>query len=94
MQASQSDKHSGHSADILKETNDLVNLILADYQLHVNQKPSIKDKLNGADLKTTIAEIFEDVSLSDRLEPLTRLLMTKNDRVAKQVIKSVQRCLF
>lgn len=94
MQASQSDKHSGHSADILKETNDLVNLILADYQLHVNQKPSIKDKLNGGDLKTTIAEIFEDVSLSDRLEPLTRLLMTKNDRVAKQVIKSVQRCLF
>ena len=41
-----------------------------------------------------IGEIFEDTSLADRLEPLARLLMTKNDRVAKLVFKSVQRCLL
>lgn len=77
-----------------KETSDLINLILADYQLHVNQKPSIKSGLNGGDLKSLIGEIFTDTTLSERLEPLCRLLLTKNDRVAKQIIKSVQRCLL
>ena len=50
--------------------------------------------MNSEDLKTLIGEIYEDRSLADRLEPLSRLLMAKNDRVAKQVFKSVQRCLL
>ena len=76
------------------ETNDLVNLIFADYQIQVNKKETIKDRLNSEDLKKLIGEIYEDRSLADRLEPLSRLLMAKNDRVAKQVFKSVQRCLL
>ena len=77
------------------ETNDLVNLILADYQLHVNKNQTIKDRLQSGDLKTLIGEIFtEHTSLAEKLEPLARLLMTKNDRVAKQVFKSIQRCLL
>ena len=81
-------------SDIQTETIDLVNLILADYQLQVNKKESIQDRLQSGDLKALIAEIYEDTSLVDKLEPLSRLLMTKNDRVAKQVFKSVQRCLL
>ena len=71
------------------ETNDLVNLIFADYQIQVNKKETIKDRLDSEDLKKLIGEIYEDRSLADRLEPLSRLLMAKNDRVAKQVFKSV-----
>lgn len=71
-----------------------MNLILADYQLNINKNPSIKDRLASSDLKVLIASIFADTSFAERLEPLARLLMTKNDRVAKLVFKSVQRCLL
>ena len=40
LSATQSEKHSLQSrSEIQRETSDLVNLILADYQLHVNRKP-------------------------------------------------------
>ena len=80
--------------EVQAETSDLVNLILADYQLRVNQKPQVRESLGKNDLKSTIGDIFSDTSLAERLEPLTKLLMTKNDRVAKQVVKSIQRCLL
>ena len=76
------------------ETTDLINLILADYQLNVNKKQTVKDKLKWGNLKEIIDEIYQDTSLADKLEPLSRLLMMKNDRVAKQIIKSIQRCLY
>ena len=50
--------------------------------------------MESGDLKALIADVYKDTSLVDKLEPLSRLLMTKNDRVAKQVFKSVQRCLL
>ena len=81
-------------SEVQIETNDLVNLILADYQLHVNKKQTVKDRLKSGDLKNLINDIFEDVSLAEKLEPISRLLMTKNDRVAKQAFKSIQRCLL
>ena len=72
----------------------MINLILADYQLNVNKKQTVKDKLKWGNLKEIIDEIYKDTSLADKLEPLSRLLMMKNDRVAKQIIKSIQRCLY
>lgn len=72
----------------------MVNLILADYQLNVNAKYSAGKSSKGGNLKALIGEIIADTSLAEKLEPLARLLMTKNDRVAKQIVKSIQRCLY
>ena len=85
---------SQSQTELQAESNDLVNLILADYQLRVNQKPHVKESLCKGDLKKTIADIYADTDLSEKLEPLTKLLLTKNDRLAKQVVKSIQRCLL
>lgn len=58
--------------------------------MQVNAKPEIKEGLKGGDLKTLIKDIvMNDASLAESLEPLTRLLLIKNDRIAKQVIKAI-----
>ena len=63
--------------------------------MRVNAKPEIKEGLKGVDLKKLIREdVMGDVDLAQSLEPLSRLLMIKDDRVAKQVIKAIQRCMF
>ena len=60
--------------------------------MHVNRSAAVKDKSAG--LKSVIEAVFRDTSLASALEPLARLLMVKNDRVAKVVVKAIQRCLF
>ena len=93
--AKQDSTASSHS--VLHETTDLVNLILADYQLQVNKNPTVKESLQQAsvpNMRELIDNIIKDTSLAERLEPLSRLLLTKNDRVAKSVLKSLQRCLL
>ena len=59
-----------------------------------DDKTTAIDSLCKGDLKKTIADIYADTDLSEKLEPLTKLLLTKNDRLAKQVVKSIQRCLL
>ena len=77
-----------------QEARDLVNLILSDYQMRLNSKQATKDGLKSSDMQALIDNVFEDTSLADHLEPLARLLLIKNDRVAKQIIKAIQRCMF
>ena len=45
-----------------------MNLIFADYQLHVNQKPQTKEGLKTKSLRTVIEEVFAETSLAERLE--------------------------
>ena len=45
-------------------------------------------------MQALIDNAIDDTSLADHLEPLARLLLIKNDRVAKQIIKAIQRCMF
>ena len=94
IQACNEQNRQERSSELLKEAVDLVNLILADYQLHINQQESVKTGLKNAGLKDVIDGVLKDTSLSSRLEPLCKLLLIKNDRVAKQVVKAIQRCLY
>ena len=80
--------------DQLTEAKDVVNLIFADYQLKVNLKRDIKERLNGGNLKAIISDIISDTSLAEALEPLAQLLLTKNDSFAKHLVKAIQQCLF
>ena len=49
---------------------------------------------DNVDFKALFDRIIADTSLAEKLEPVARLLMTTNDRVAKSVVKSVQRCIY
>ena len=72
-----------------QEARDLVNLILSDYQMRLNSKQATKEGLKSSDMQALVDKVFEDTSLAEHLEPLARLLLVKNDRVAKQIIKAI-----
>lgn len=72
-----------------QEARDLVNLILSDYQMRLNSKQATKEGLKSSDMQALVDKVFEDTSLAEHMEPLARLLLVKNDRVAKQIIKAI-----
>ena len=84
------------SSLIKQEVSDLVNIVLANYQVRVNEEPDVREKLKNHDqnLQELIKYIVSQQKYAAHLAPLERLLLTKGDSVAKQVVKSLQKSIY